>query len=93
MTHSVTVRASSLYEAAVHGLRSLRECGHVPSHQQHGRLEIEVMEPSTRHSIDIGRLERWLDGHVGARDHAERRKLKDLLWEPGKPKTPVKPRR
>jgi len=82
MEHSVEVRADTLYEAAVRGLRALRATGWVPQSGLSRNIRIEVREPATVHTLPFSRLESWLYDKSNPRDYANRAKLRDLLMEP-----------
>jgi hypothetical protein len=69
--HSVEVTAESLFEAGVIALNTLRKAGWVEDSPGPGtRLEIEVREPSTIHTINVAQLQRWATG--AAKSPAER---------------------
>lgn len=84
MTHSVEVVAESLYEAAVRGLRKLRDDGWTPRGHGSSRMTIEArplsQERVVRHSIAISRLLTWLEIHTGPRDYAKQAELRRLLY-------------
>jgi hypothetical protein len=60
--HSVDVEAESLYEAAGLALSRLQKDGWVEGLGPGSRLEIEVREPGTTHTITVDRLKRWVNG-------------------------------
>src|SRR5688572_11896827 len=79
--HSVDVQAESLFEAAVLGIRALREAewfnGMIGGST---RLEIEVHSPITRHTLTLLQLERWLDGATPSpNERVKKDRLKRLL--------------
>jgi len=61
ITHCVDVEAETLYEAAGLGLARLKKDGWIEGLGQSSRLEIEVREPSTVHSLTEQQLHRWID--------------------------------
>jgi hypothetical protein len=78
--HSVEVEAESLYEAAV--LATCRFRGDPWIHQVGPGtvLDIEVREPSTRHSISLQQVERWLGGATTNPNEAMKKaRLKTML--------------
>jgi hypothetical protein len=62
VTHAVDVEAETLYEAAGLGLARLKKDGWVEGLGPGSRLDILVREPSTRHSLSVQQLHRWIDG-------------------------------
>jgi hypothetical protein len=80
MKHSVEVQADSLYEAAVRGLKALRDDGWTPHDHHATRLEIEVREPVVRHSIRLHKLEDWLVRREIGKDYARQAQLRELLY-------------
>jgi hypothetical protein len=80
LRHCVEVKADTLYEAAVLGLKAHQRSSWSETVGPSTRLEIEVLEPIATHLLLVGQLLRWLDG--GATSPAEvirKRKLKALL--------------
>ena len=78
--HSVEVEAESLYEAAVLGIRRLNEDAWADKIGRGTVLDIEVRNPSTRHSISLQQVERWLAGATTNPTEATKKaKLKMLL--------------
>lgn len=78
--HSAEVEAESLYEAVVLAIRRFRQD---PWTQQVGNttvLEVEVREPSTKHSISLQQVERWLAGaSPNPVEATKKAKLKTIL--------------
>jgi hypothetical protein len=62
ITHGVEVEAETLYEAAGLGLARLKKDGWIEGLGPGSRLEIQVREPSTIHSLTVQQLNRWVDG-------------------------------
>ena len=62
ITHGVDVEAETLYEAAGLGLARLKRDGWIEGLGPGSRLEIQVREPSTIHSLTVQQLHRWVDG-------------------------------
>ena len=58
--HSVRVRASSVYEAALIGLRRLERMGWESNGKQIADLTVEVWETPTIHRVNIERMLQWL---------------------------------
>jgi hypothetical protein len=79
--HSVDVTAESLFEAAVLGVQLLRKDGWIEDRLAlAARLEIEVREPGTRHTVTLQQVERWLNGATGSpNDRVRRDRLKQML--------------
>ena len=78
--HSVDVEAESLYEAAVVAISRFR---HDPWSEQISNatmLDIDVHEPSTKHSLSLQQVERWLAGTTANPTEASKKaKLKMIL--------------
>ena len=78
--HSVDVEAESLYEAAVLAVSRFR---HDPWSEQISNatiLDVDVREPSTKHSISLQQVERWLAGATPNPTEASKKaKLKMIL--------------
>ena len=71
MTHSATVMADSLYEAAALGLQQFKAAELLPCLPGEGtRLEITVAQPSITHSLPVTKLRNWLSSG-GGRSPAE----------------------
>ena len=80
--HSVEVSAESLYEAAIIGFSLLKQDGWVDPLAPGTRLEIQVKNPATTHSVSVSQLRRWVDGIAVSPDETLRkRRLKALLVE------------
>ena len=79
--HSVEVEAESLYEAAVNAVCRFRDdvWGEQVAHGT--ELEIEVREPSTRHSLTLHQVERWIASPGSPYETARKAKLKLLLTQ------------
>jgi hypothetical protein len=61
ITHGVEVEAETLYEAAGLGLARLKKDGWIEGLGPGSRLDIQVREPSTTHSLTVAQLHRWID--------------------------------
>jgi hypothetical protein len=60
--HTVTVSASSLYEAAALGIAEFKKNGFAfTSIGPATRLKISVEPPATTHELSVGKLQAWLD--------------------------------
>ncbi len=69
MTHAVDVEAETLFEAAGLGLARLKKDGWIEGLGPGSRLQIQVREPSTTHSLTVAQLNRWIDS--GSKSPAE----------------------
>lgn len=80
--HSVVVTADTLYAAVALGVRAFREQGllaecHVGTATE---ISVEVRAPSERHTISLGRLERWIeDAGRGPKERLAKERVRDLL--------------
>jgi hypothetical protein len=64
VTHSVTVAAASLYEAAARGVAEFKRSGFAFAAVGTGtRLTITVEAPTTTHELPVKRLQTWLDAN------------------------------
>jgi hypothetical protein len=64
VTHTVTVSASSLYEAAARGIAEFKRSGFAfASIGPATRLKISVEPPMTTHEISVGKFEAWLNSN------------------------------
>lgn len=80
--HTAEVEAESLYEAAVQGIRRLNQDPWLERIGPGTKLEIEIREPSAKHSITVEQLERWLAGVTKNPTEATKKaKLKLLLTQ------------
>jgi hypothetical protein len=81
MTHTVSVSASSLYEAAALALAEFKRSGFALATVGPGtRLKIAVDAPSTTHEVSIARLQSWLDTNGKTpREQASKVTLRQLL--------------
>jgi hypothetical protein len=78
--HSVEVSADSLYEAAIVGFNLLKRDGWVDPIAPGTRLDIQVRQPATTHSVSLAQLRRWVEGIAVSPDETLRkRRLKSLL--------------
>lgn len=78
--HSVKVRAASVYEAALKGLRRLEKVGWESDGSQIGSVTVEVWEEPTVHRVNVSNMLRWLKepGRL-PRDNARKEKLRVLI--------------
>ena len=60
--HGVEVQAESLFEAAVLALQILKKDGWTEPIGSATRLDAEVREPVTKHTVTVLAVERWLSG-------------------------------
>jgi hypothetical protein len=80
ITHAVDVEAETLYEAAGLGLARLKKDGWIEGLGPGSRLEIQVREPSTIHSLTVQQLHRWIDAVTTSPAEVLRRaRVKQLL--------------
>jgi len=81
MTHTVTVSASSLYEAAARGIAEFKRSGFAfASVGPATRLTISVEPPATTHELSVAKLQTWLDTNGKTpREQALKVTLRQLL--------------
>ena len=81
MTHTVSISASSLYEAAVLALAEFKRSGFALAAVGPGtRLRIAVEAPTTTHELSVGKLRAWLDSSGKTpREQAAKVKLRQTL--------------
>ena len=81
VTHTVTVSASSLYEAAVLGIVELKRSGFAfATVGPATRLRISVEPPATTHELSVAKLQTWLDTNGKTpREQATKVTLRQLL--------------
>jgi hypothetical protein len=81
VTHTVSVAASSLYEAAALGVAEFKRCGFALAAVGPGtRLKISVELPATVHELSVSRLQSWLDSSAKTpREQAVKVRLRQLL--------------
>lgn len=78
--HTAEVEAESLYEAAVQGIRRLNQDPWLERIGPGTKLEIEIREPSAKHSMTVEQVQRWLAGTTKNPTEATKKaKLKLLL--------------
>ena len=77
--HTADVEAESLYEAAVQGIRRLNQDPWIERIGPGTKLEVEVREPSTRHTLSVEQVERWLAGATANPTEATKKKKLKLL--------------
>ena len=77
--HSVKVRAESVYEAALRGLKRLESVGWESDGTQPHTVLVEVWEEPTCHRVNVARLLDWLKGSGRSpRDETRKEKLRKL---------------
>ena len=80
VTHSVEVQAESLYEAAALGLSRLRKDGWIEGLGPGSRLEIQVREPGSHHTLSVQQVQRWIDSvNASPIETLTKAKLRQLL--------------
>jgi hypothetical protein len=77
--HSIDVEADSLYEAAVVAVARFRADIWGEAVANGTALEVEVREPSTKHSLTLLQIERWLATSGSPYEMSKKAKLKVLL--------------
>jgi hypothetical protein len=78
--HAVDVEAETLYEAAGFGLARLKKDGWIEGLGPGSRLEIQVREPATVHSLTVQQLHRWIEsGTKSPADVLRRTRVKQQL--------------
>jgi hypothetical protein len=78
--HGVEVAAESLFEAAVLGLQILKSDAWSAEIGPASRLEVEVREPITKHTVTLLQIERWVNGATfSPNEKVKRERLKAML--------------
>lgn len=78
--HSVSVTAETLYEAAALGLSMLRREHWTDAIAPGTRIEVQVSETPTTHTVSLLQIQRWCDGVAVSPDEVlKRQKVKQLL--------------
>jgi len=77
--HTVEVEAETLYEAAVIAVSRFRQDIWGEAVASGAVLEVEVREPSTKHSLTLQQVERWLASPGPPHEAFKKAKLKMLL--------------
>jgi hypothetical protein len=78
--HSTEVQAETLYEAAAMGLALLKKDGWTPPVGAATRIEVEVREPGSKHTLTVIQIERWLAGATTSpNERVKKDRLKTLL--------------
>jgi len=64
ITHTVSVSASSLYEAAALAIAEFKKSGFAFAAVGPGtRLRVAVEPPTTTHELSVGKLQMWLESN------------------------------
>ena len=80
LEHSIRVRAESVYEAALRGLRKLERIGWESDGSQIGWVTVEIWEEPTRHRVHVGKMLGWIKSSGRTpRDETRKGKLRTLL--------------
>ena len=81
MTHTVSVSASSLFEAAALALAEFKKSGFAfTSVGASTKLRVAVEAPTTTHELSVGKLQAWLDSNGRSpREQAVKVTLRQLL--------------
>ena len=78
--HAVEVEAESLYEAVVFAVRRFRGDPWTQHIAPGTVLDVDVREPTVRHSLSLQHVERWLGGATSnPNDASKKAKLKLIL--------------
>lgn len=78
--HSVDVTAHTLYEAAAAGLMLLKKDGWGEPIASGTRIDIQVREPVTTHTLSIAQIRRWCDGVAVSPDEVlKRNRVKAMI--------------
>jgi len=77
--HSVEVEGESLYEAVVLAVKRFRQEVWVEQLGKSTQLEVDIREPSTKHSLTLQQVERWLASAANPHDASRKAKLKTML--------------
>ncbi len=78
--HSVDLTAGSLFEAAAMGLKVLRAGDWNDPPNQSTVLDVEVRNPSVKHTVTVQQLARWLNGASSSpRESMKKIALRKLL--------------
>lgn len=78
--HRVRVRAESVYEAALKGLKKLERVGWESDGSQIGSVTVEVWEEPTCQRVNVAKLLQWLKGHGRSPyDETRKEKLRTLI--------------
>jgi len=77
---SVRVRAQSVYEAALKGLKKLERVGWESDGSQIGWVTVEIWEQPTQHRVHVGKMLGWIKSNGRTpRDETRKGKLRELL--------------
>lgn len=78
--HTVKVRAESVYEAALRGLKRLESVGWESDGSQIHSVLVEVWEEPTCHRVNVAKLLDWLKGSGRSPyDETRKQKLRSLV--------------
>jgi hypothetical protein len=80
VTHTVSVTASSFYEAAALAIAEFRRCGFDVTVGPATRLKVAVETPATTHEVSVGKLQAWLNtSGKTLREQAAKVTLRELM--------------
>ena len=81
VTHTVTVSASSLYEAAALGIAEFKKSGFAfGGINLATKLRVSVEPPSITHELSVAKLQAWLDSNgKSPREQAKKVTLRQIL--------------
>jgi hypothetical protein len=77
--HSVDVEADSLYEAAVMAVARFRQDVWGEAIAPGTKLQVEVREPATSHSVTLAQVDKWLGTGGSPYEVSKKAKLKMML--------------
>jgi hypothetical protein len=77
ITHTVEVTASSLYEAAVLGMKAFEQSGWAD--HPVGCMEIMVRSTAVKHRVPVVQVTNWLTSAGSPRETALKSRLKEIL--------------
>jgi hypothetical protein len=82
--HTAEVAADSLFEAAVLGMQILKKDGWIQeTFGAATKIEIEVRDPATKHTVTLQQIERWLSGAtISPNERVKKDRLKAMLKQP-----------
>jgi hypothetical protein len=81
VTHTVSVSASSLYEATALGIAEFRRCGFTEAIVGRATvLKVAVEAPATTHELTVAKLRAWLESSAKSpRERATKLRLQELI--------------
>jgi hypothetical protein len=77
VTHTVEVSASSLYEAAVLGMKAFEQTGWAD--HPVGCMDVVVKSPAVKHTVPVVRVTNWLRSSGSPKEVALKTRLRAIL--------------